>query len=620
MAATNRNSKRGAVRALTIIGIIVVLAAGAVALGAFFTGGKDAQAELANIPTASVRQGPLTITVTEGGSITAREQVILKSEVEGQTTIIQLVPEGKQVEVGELLIELDASSLQDNKVEQEIRVQNADAAFIRARENLAVTQNQAKSDIARAELDLEFANTDLKKYLEGEYPNQIKEAESKITLAKEELERATEKARWSEKLFEEKYISQTEVEGDRLAKNRAELEHELSVNSLDLLKEFTHGRKLAELKSNVTQSEMALERVNRKATADIVQAEADLKAKEAELAQQKSKLEKIETQISKTKIYAPVAGMVVYATSAQGGWRGNDEPLQEGQQVRERQELIFLPTADSMMAEIKVHESNLQKIELGLPVRVTVDALPGRVFTGAVSKIAPLPDATSVWLNPDLKVYNTQIALDSGQTGLRTGMSCQAEILVERFDTATYVPIQSVVRIGKQPHVYTLKNGKLEPKPVEIGLDNNVNVRIVSGLEQGEVVALAPPLTSTSKQENAEAENPAFGKEAEGSAKPAAAEATAPATESGAAPGPAAEAAPAQPAAESAAPQQGETAAPAEGAEAMRERFQNMSEEERQKMRERIQNMSEEERQKLREQFGGRGTRQGGAPPAGRNQ
>ena len=119
-----------------------------------------------------------------------------------------------------------------------------------------------------------------------------------------------------------------------------------------------------------------------------------LKAKEREYDQQRTKLEKYERQIEHTKIYAPRSGLVVYATSVQMG-RGprRSEPLEEGQSVRERQHLIYLPSADSMMAEIQIHESSLEKARVGLPVRISVDALPGVPFTGRVAKIAPLPDA-----------------------------------------------------------------------------------------------------------------------------------------------------------------------------------------------------------------------------------
>ena len=71
-----------------------------------------------------------------------------------------------RVKKGELLVELDTSSLEDKTVEQQIRVQNAETGFIRARENLEVVKNQAESDIARAILDFQFAGEDLIQYRE----------------------------------------------------------------------------------------------------------------------------------------------------------------------------------------------------------------------------------------------------------------------------------------------------------------------------------------------------------------------------------------------------------------------------------------------------------------------
>ena len=133
---------------------------------------------------------------------------------------------------------------------------------------------------------------------------------------------------------------------------------------------------------------MALERTTRKARADLVQAQAGLKAKEAEYHRQKDKLQKIGDQITKTKLYAPADGLVIYATSARsGGWRGNTEPLDEGQEIRERQELIYLPTGNLAKAEITIHESNLDKTHPGLPAIITVDALPGQTFRGAINHI-----------------------------------------------------------------------------------------------------------------------------------------------------------------------------------------------------------------------------------------
>ncbi|UCF15885.1 MAG: hypothetical protein JSW59_00200 [Phycisphaerales bacterium] len=143
----------------------------------------------------------------------------------------------------------------------------------------------------------------------------------------------------------------------------------------------------------------------------------------------------------------------------------------------------------------------MQKVKVGLPVVVTVDAVQEKMFTGKVVKIAMLPDAQMVWLNPDLKIYSTEIHLDEDGTGLRTGMSCRASIVVDQYEDVVYIPVQAVVRIGDQPTAYVMKEGKTEPRKVEIGLDNNRMVHVISGLEPGEEVILTPPLAPAEAQE-----------------------------------------------------------------------------------------------------------------------
>jgi len=481
-----------------VVFIIIAIAAigsfGVLAAGVMRSGPDRAAA----VPVYEVRRGPLTISVDEAGTIKALDQKIIKCEVEGRTTIISVIDEGTRVEAGDLLIELDASSLVDQRVDQQIRVQNTEAAFIRAREQLEVTKSQNQSDIAAATLDERFAREDVSKYLEGEYPSQLMDAEAAVTLAEEELRRAKDKLDWSTRLYEEKYISETEFKADELAFKRADLEVRLAEEALKLLERYTHERRIDELEAAVEQTELAFDRVERKAAADLVQAKADLAAKEAEFNQQKQRLAKIDDQIAKTKIHAPVSGMVVYATSAEFSWRGNDEPLDEGREVREREELIYLPTADSMMVEIKIHESSLGKVTVGQRAVVEVGAT-GREYSGIVQRIAPLPDPTSVWLNPDLKVFTTDIVIDGSHPELRTGMSCEVTIDIESHEDAIAIPVQCVVREQGQPTAYVVSGNEQIRTPLELGLDDNAVVHVRSGLEVGQRVSMTPPLNQSTQ-------------------------------------------------------------------------------------------------------------------------
>lgn len=492
IASDPRPRPRGrAVRVLVSVVLVIILAAGGSWVWRTWISPPETE-DLGDV--VEVMQGPLTIDITQGGQVQNRDLVKVRSEVEGRTTIIKLVDEGNQVKKGDLLVELDASGLKDQKEQQLLTVDKAEAAWIRAREDNAVINSQAVSDVARAALDWEFAEIDLKKYLEGDYLQELLKAKSDITIAEQRQKRAADRLEWSTKLRKEEFISADEYEADRLDNVSTTLNLKLAVSKLEVLENYTRGRRVRELESDVKQTEAALIRARRKAHADVVQVRAELKSRESEFTRQKERLQKLAEQITNCRITAPVDGMVVYATTGQRSRRSSAEPLAEGVEVRERQELIHLPVSTKMMAEIKVPESSLKKVKVGQRVRLTVDAHKGKIYWGRLRKIGLLPDAQSWWSNPDLKVYNTSIYIDGDAGDLRAGMSCKAEVIVAQYEDAIYVPIQSVVRIAGEPVVFAVTDDGPKPQKVKIGMDNGRMVHILSGLSKGDKVLLAPPL------------------------------------------------------------------------------------------------------------------------------
>ena len=201
--------------------------------------------------------------------------------------------------------------------------------------------------------------------------------------------------------------------------------------------------------------------------------------------------------MSKTVLVAPQDGIVVYATSFQRGWRGTSEPLAAGQEVRERQELIYLPSSGTMVAQTQIHESNLEKVELGQEARVYVDSMPGKSFPAVVKSVAVFPDATSTWLNPDLKLYRTDLELLEHDDALRSGLNCRIEIDVAHLDDVVAIPVQAVVIDGGRTFVYCRKNGQLQQQEIQLGQRNESFVEVVDGLQQGDRIQLNPPVTGT---------------------------------------------------------------------------------------------------------------------------
>lgn len=470
--------------------------------------GGDSEEAGASGLTYTASYEPFTISISESGTIESRNRVVIKSEVQGQQTIIFLIPEGSTVEPGDLLVELDSSALKDKLTEEEIELEDAEAELIAGRENLEVVKNQAEADIAKTELDFEFAKQDLAKYREGEFAMSLKQANSKITLARAELQQSEDRLNGSKELYDKRYISETEFESDQLAKQRAQMDLELALQEKELLETFTYNRQIAQLESDVEQAELALERAKRKARANIAQARARFSARRAEVQREQVSTRQLRTRIENCRIVAPTSGMVVYAPQ---GNRWNSSILEEGMSVRERQDLIYLPTAEEMSAQISVHESMMNKLEIGQVAKITVDALPGRTFSGTVSSIAVMPEDGG-WRNPDLKQYKTELMINEVSPELRSGMTCKAEILVAHYDEALTVPLQSVLRVAGQSTIYTEgRQGRPEPQAIEVGMDNNRKVRILSGLEAGTQVLLSPPLAEAERGGDVPFEAPAEG-------------------------------------------------------------------------------------------------------------
>ena len=388
------------------------------------------------------------------------------------------MPEGTRVQKGDLLVELDVSDIVDHCVDHRIWVKNAEAAWINAREALVITKSLAQSNVEAAQLAYDFAKLDLEKYQGegGELATGVAKAQGDIAVSEQEFKKNQDYYDWSKKLNQARYLADTQLQADELALKKSQFSLTVAENNLKLLEKYNSKRQLAQLLSDVNQAAAALDRAKARARATIVQAEALLAAREQEYHHQQEMLAKHEEEIRGSKVYAPVDGMVIYATSVRGGFRDDRQPLADGVDVWERQELIYLQKSTSTVAEVDLHEASLQKVRVGMPAVVTIDALPGRRFMGTVTHIAPLADAQSMWMNPDLKVYRTEIALDVNDPQLRSGMTCRAEIVVDQQADALYVPVQTVRRVAGQPTVWVLhEDGRTEERRIEIGLDDNTH-------------------------------------------------------------------------------------------------------------------------------------------------
>jgi HlyD family secretion protein len=444
-----------------------------------------------------VKRGDFLISVVEGGTIEAVNEVFVRSDVEGTARIITIVPEGSYVKKGQLLIELDSSAAQDQVNQQMLNFERARFALVQAKEQLTIQRSVVESDIRAAELRLEFAKADLKKYVEGEALQSRRNLTIELSTVKENLVLAQQRLEWSEKLHAKGFETKSNLDKDRLAVSQYVLRQEQAEKALWMFDTFDFPKGKRQAESSVEEAQASLERVKLQSDRRLASYEAEVKSQENTVDLNRKKLERDQANLVACKIMAPQDGLVVYNMSNN---RFSSESLIEaGAMVRNRQDIIKLPDISQLKLSIKIHESHVNMVKAGQEAYVVLDSMPDKRFKGVVSKVGILPDSQSRWGNPNLKLYATEIVLTEQIPGVKPGVSARAEVVITNIEDALTVPLQAVTtRQGRQVAYVAAVDG-VKAVPVQVGLYNSKNIQVLSGLRDGDRVLLAPPLDDQEK-------------------------------------------------------------------------------------------------------------------------
>lgn len=431
--------------------------------------------------------------MTEKGTLDSMKNAVLTSKVEGSTTIIFIVPEGSNVEAGDLVCELDASVLSDKETQQQILVVKAGAQMEQANEELEIQKTQNDSDRAAAQLKLDLVKLDLEKFEKGDYLQQVAELQAAVVTAEETLIRTQESCNFIRQLTQKGYKNQNDLESEELVLKRNRFDLDSAKKKLDVLEVFTLKRTLAELEANTKEYDREIDRTKRKGEAALAQKKAEVESCKLTLDVERKKHERLKEQIKACKIYATQDGQVVYANTRDG--RATDQVLIEvGATVRERQAIINLPDLDLMKVNARIHESRISLVRTGLPATIKVDAYPDEHFKGEIDSVASVPSSTGGF-SRDIKEYEAVVKiLDSAEkvNRLRPGLTASVEVLVERRDNVLQVPVQAVVTIGAKQFAFVVEDKSVERKDVTIGQSNDRMIEIMSGLDAGDKIVMNP--------------------------------------------------------------------------------------------------------------------------------
>ncbi len=211
------------------------------------------------------------------------------------------------------------------------------------------------------------------------------------------------------------------------------------------------------------------------------------------VASSRAKLQTLKIQLSYTKIYSPIDGVVSQVAAQEG------ETIVSGLSVSN---LITVLDPSRLEMWIYVDETDVGRVSLGLPVEYTVDAFRGRTFEGVVSRIYPEPE-----IRDNIVYYRTLIQITGDQAKwLRPEMTTQCKIIVDTREDVLALPNTALKWVSNRQVCFVVDDPELEPREVtpKLGLVGLERSEVLEGLSAGDVIAtqLVLPGSKVKKKAN----------------------------------------------------------------------------------------------------------------------
>ena len=465
--------------------LIVVLIAALVGYWIFANAGSSS-VDNSNVPTAIARKTTLINRVIEQGELESQSTIQGKCDIDShENKIIFLAPEGQVVEKGEIVCKFDTSEITKDITDRESRVNESQTEVEAAEQELKVQIDENATALRTAKQTLEFADLDLKKYVEGDYLVNKSEIEGQISEALTDYDKARRDMENTRALVKRGFREYEQLREAQQVVKSAELRLKNANQKLDSLERFEHVKSLAEFTSKASEAGHELAIAKTTAAAMLSKAEDKLANEQRGLEIQKNRLKTLEENLARHEMKAPQTGTLAYANN-----RYSDEKVHEGSVLYQNQTVFILPDMDRMQVKVGIHETLVSKVKPGQKAVVKVDAFPGSDLVGEVKSVSPL-SASTRW-EPSNN-YHVVVTIESfpKESKLKPGMTAEVEIVVGKYDDVIAVPVQAVTTHSNQEYVFVQDaSGEFVSKPIKTGESNVSFVAIKEGLEVETVVAL----------------------------------------------------------------------------------------------------------------------------------
>ena len=197
----------------------------------------------------------------------------------------------------------------------------------------------------------------------------------------------------------------------------------------------------------------------------------------ADVAQAEAKWQATRVEQGRVALYAPFDGTVAKIVGELGEY---STPSPPGVPTPPAIDLI---DDSCLYVKAPMDEVDAPKIQIGQPVRITLDALPGKVLPGKVRRIAPYVSA----IEKQARTVDIEVDFDQPEAigKLLVGYSADVEIILAGRDQVLRIPTAAIQEGGKVL-VFNADSGKLEERRIKAGLANWEYTEILDGLKAGE--------------------------------------------------------------------------------------------------------------------------------------
>lgn len=458
--------------------------------------------------TAEVRRAPLTVSVKATGEIQSTNPNKVVPGIKRKASIKFLIAEGTRVKKGDVVARLDTE-------EMERRILDLENKLLEQKSKLNISQTQLEiqildndSNLIKAEQDLVEKEMELNKFYMGTALIDQYKAEAKKENTEVEMLRKSKIYDQYLKLRAKGFASGSEVDEKKLDYNKTYAEFETARLELNQLEEYDFWINKTKRRGEVDKAKTELNKTKKANNTNLQSKQQEVETARRVLEATEKDLKSAREELVEFVVKAPFDSAVMYGDANQWWSRRN---IQIGQTLSPGQVLVSLPDMGSLQAVVNVPETDIRKLQVGQAVNITVEAVSGKVISGKVITVSEVANTGESWISSEVKEFKVEISL-ADIKGLKPGLSCQADIIVDKVDSVLLLPVQAVFRDAERhvvnPEndgrkesdvltwmipgyvVYPVKGGRRE---VSIGKSSLREVEISGDIKPGTKVLLMPP-------------------------------------------------------------------------------------------------------------------------------